>query len=115
MLHEPSIIPGEAVQHFAVDDDAANPLREAQKALALDQASLEQQATANTKEVTEQLKLLYHKMSDEHGRSTGMINHVEAALRALRDENFALGAALDDKGVPRTGPRSAPASAGCGT
>ena len=56
-------------------------------------------AVSETRKQTERLKLIYHKLSDEQRGFEKTVDSIREAIHTLRDENFAIGAALKAKGV----------------
>ena len=80
-------------------EEYVDPMREAEKIFAAAAVSAEAQSIAETQKATERLKALYLAVSDARARSVGEIEQVQAVVRALRDENFAIAAALKEKGV----------------
>lgn len=81
------------------DDEPSDPMHEAEAAFGVAADDPAQRAVADTAMATERLKGLYIEMLDGQKRTLGKLQQVTTVVRAVRDENFALAAALKAKGV----------------
>lgn len=80
-------------------DQYVDPMREAELVFGAAAASADAKSVHETYNATRVLKALYLEVSDARVAHLSEIEQVQMVVRALRDENFALSAALTEKGV----------------
>jgi hypothetical protein len=92
---------GGSVGSWVAADDGAgtDAMTEAEAAFGLSAQTPEQRAIVETAKSTERLKALYLDLADGRQHTLGKLELVRTVVRAVRDENFALAAALRDRGV----------------
>ena len=99
-VHEESIVEEEWIAQPGVSSgDFEDPMAEAEIAFGYVQDSLEQRAIADTQRLTDNLKTMYLEVLDEQRKQEEQVTLAASALRAIRDENYAMVRAMRAKGI----------------
>lgn len=99
-VHEESIVEEEWIAQPGVSSGGfEDPMAEAEIAFGYVQDSLEQRAIADTQRLTDNLKTMYLEVLDEQRKQEEQLTLAASALRAIRDENYAMVRAMRAKGI----------------